>query len=154
MKCDSFIQQLLRVFSPQSVGRHQIGSSAQGRHALTTWMAWKVTRAVQGQEAYLLSKPVLPRLTVKWASFPLLQFWKKLCCDVTFQWTQPLPPAWSTKYMRCWLGYFTLTFSDDLVMTCVTHLLEYPGLRVLKLLLCIFCEGHAFLRLFYVKLLK
>ena len=107
------------LFFPQSGGRHQIGSSAQGRHPLTTWMPWQVARAVQGQEAYLLSKPVLPRLAVKWASFPLLQFWKKLCCYVTCQWTQPLPPAWSTKYRRCWLGYFTLTFSDDLVMTCV-----------------------------------
>lgn len=63
-----------------------------------------------------------------------------------------IPPAYSTNYKRSRLGYFSLTFTDDLVMTYIVHVWEYPRLIVLKLLLYIFCEGLAFLRFSLMKL--
>lgn len=47
------------------------------------------------------------------------------------------PPAYSTSYVRSRLGYFSLTFSNDLVMAYIIHVWEYPRLIGLKLLLYI-----------------
>lgn len=137
--------------------RQQVGIryAAVGRADTPPLLAWqgKWPEHFRARRHTHSVKGVLQQLTIKWASFPLLRFEKKLCCDVTFQWTQILPLACSTKYRRSRLGYFTLTFTDDLVMTCIIYLWEYPGLIVLKLLLYILCEEYAFLRLSSVKLL-
>lgn len=47
------------------------------------------------------------------------------------------PPAYSTNYVRNRLGYFSLTFTNDLVMAYIIHVWEYPRLIGLKLLLYI-----------------
>lgn len=130
------------------MGRHQILSSAQDRRALASSDTGSDSTS-RGQEDTV---SMLSPLTITWPPFLSCSFKRDFIVMILFS---------EHKHSSCLfhklpgsrLGYF-LTLTDDLVMTYIIHVREHPRLIVLQLLLYIFREGLAFLRLSFIKLLR